>query len=81
MTIKDLVSTHQRVIDRRENIDVIISIYEDYTDCDESPLQLPPDVAIDVFGDRKIKAWFETNESTCKGVMIDISILCENERG
>lgn len=74
MTVKDLVSTHQRVIDEHENIKVTVSVYRDK---DEYLPELPVNEAIKKYGMKTVKSWFQTSETINNGILIDISILME----
>jgi hypothetical protein len=74
MTVKDLVSTHQRVIDEHDNIKVTVSVYRDK---DEYLPELPADEAIGKYGTKTVKAWYQTYETTNNRILIDIAILIE----
>ena len=76
MTIKDLVSTHKRVIDKHENIKVTVSVYRNK---DEYLPELPANEAIEKYGMKTVKAWYQTYETTNNRILIDIRILIEEE--
>ena len=77
MTIKDLVSTHKRVIDEHENIKVTVSVYRNK---DEYLPELPVNEAIKKYGMKTVKAWYQTYETTNNRILIDIRILIEEEK-
>lgn len=73
MTVKDLVSSHQRVAESHKDVIVMVGIY-DYTD--DLPLLCSIDEAIQEYGDCLVKNWFQTSETTSKGILlIEIDIL------
>ena len=74
MTVKDLVSTHKRVIDEHENIKVTVSVYRNK---DEYLPELPVNEAIKKYGMKTVKAWYQTYETTNNRILIDIAILIE----
>ena len=74
MKVKDLVSTHKRVIDKHENIKVTVSVYRNK---DEYLPELPANEAIEKYGMKTVKSWFQTSETINNGVLIDIAILIE----
>jgi hypothetical protein len=74
MTIKDLVSTHKRVIDKHENIKITVSVYRNK---DEYLPELPVNEAIEKYGTKTVKAWYQTYETTNNRILIDIRILIE----
>ena len=74
MTVKDLVSTHKRVIDKHENIKVTVSVYRNK---DEYLPELPANEAIKEYGMKTVKSWFQTYETTNSRTLVDIAILIE----
>lgn len=74
MTVKDLVSTHKRVIDKHENIKVTVSVYRNK---DEYLPEISADEAIKKYGMKTVKAWYQTYETTSNRILIDIAILIE----
>lgn len=76
MTVKDLVSTHKRVIDEHDNIKVTVSVYRNK---DEYLPELPVNEAIKKYGMKTVKAWYQTCETTNNRILIDICILIEEE--
>lgn len=72
MIVKDLISKHLRVAESRENIKVMIGIYNDHQENVEMYL---PDNAIQEYGNYLVKNWFQTSETTSDGILIEIDIL------
>ena len=73
MTVKDLVSTHVRVSEPWNGIDVEVHIFTAKKNKDHEVFSV--DDAIHEYGHKNVKEWFETNEIIGAGQLVEINIL------
>lgn len=75
MTVKDLVSTHTRVKNPHENVDVFISLHQEQEPAEIGIQLTPQEVCSGCYADKIVCDWFQTSEFSGKYIIIEINIL------